>query len=61
MMRYKVCAWCKKVKTDGHWVTIADPALARVVEANATHSICPACLKRMDEEIDSLPATDNAG
>lgn len=61
MMRYKQCSWCGKVKANGRWVKITDPALARMVKENATHSICPACLRKMNEEIDSRPATDNAG
>jgi hypothetical protein len=37
-----VCAWCKKIKDDGDWITLEEFAVRRT-RSEPTHGICPSC------------------
>lgn len=37
-----VCAWCKKIKDDGDWITLEDFAERRT-RSELTHGMCPSC------------------
>ena len=51
-----ICAWCKRIRDDtgtqhgkGEWVPLEAFVSARS-EAEFTHSICPACMKKLDPQ-----------
>jgi hypothetical protein len=45
-----ICAYCKKIRDDrGYW-NILEDYIARHSEADFTHSFCPECKKKFDEE-----------
>jgi hypothetical protein len=45
-----ICAYCKKIRDDrGYW-NILEDYIARHSEADFTHSFCPECKKKFDDE-----------
>ena len=41
-----VCAWCKKIRANDHWVEMEDYVSGHS-EADFTHTICPECKKKL--------------
>ncbi|HEX5385304.1 MAG TPA: hypothetical protein VFW66_01240 [Gemmatimonadales bacterium] len=37
-----ICAWCKRIRTDGEWVSI-ETYVNRRDNLHTTHGMCPAC------------------
>ena len=38
----RLCAWCRKINTDGEWVPVED-FLQRKFDTLTSHGMCPAC------------------
>ena len=49
-----MCAWCRKVRIDGRWVSVEE-FLNRKVRLQTSHSMCEVCREKVMQEIDSLP------
>jgi len=41
-----VCAWCKKIRSNGHWIEMEEYVIDHS-EADFTHTICPECKKKL--------------
>jgi hypothetical protein len=46
----RVCAWCKKVDHDGHWVVIEEFFL-QGFNTKTSHGICPTCLADAEKRV----------
>ena len=45
-----ICAWCKQVRDDdGYWASL-EAYLTKQIHTKFTHSICPSCEERLDEQ-----------
>jgi hypothetical protein len=43
-----LCAWCRRVREEGHWTRLADYLEAR--RARTSHGLCPDCANRLEAE-----------
>ena len=50
----RVCAWCKKVDHDGHWLTMESYFRQRF-NTLTSHGMCPECFAKFTKENESLP------
>lgn len=41
-----ICAWCKKVRSDGDYWQSVEEYIGELAAVRVTHGICPACLAR---------------
>jgi hypothetical protein len=40
-----ICAWCRRVEVDGHWLLAPRAALTAIdADYSVSHSICPSCV-----------------
>lgn len=44
----RVCAWCKKIGDDGHWITL-EKYFEQHFDTKTSHGICPECSRKMYE------------
>lgn len=46
-----ICAWCKKVRSDGDYWQSVEEYIAELAAVRVTHGICPTCLTRESSAI----------
>jgi DNA-binding response OmpR family regulator len=53
-----ICAWCKNIRDDkGYWERL-EAYISKHTDAVFTHSICPSCLEKHQEEIKQMQIED---
>lgn len=53
-----VCAWCRKVNHDGHWLTL-ESYFDQRFETKTSHGMCPECFAKVSQEAEGKsPAAD---
>ncbi len=50
----RVCAWCRKVDHDGHWLTLEGYFNQRF-NTKTSHGMCPECFARVSQETEGAP------
>lgn len=56
-----ICAWCKNIRNDQNYWQSVEQYVSTKTDADFTHCICPACQKKMLEDMERFkPSQDGA-